>query len=272
MPPKMTDTELGLFTRYVADISGIALDESKRYLLESRLDDLMREQRCATFAELYGRARAGADKALENRIVDAVSTHETSFFRDAKMYDLIKHKLVPDLLGEDVKKPLKIWSAACSNGQEAYSLTMILQEILFDLSRSGVSILGTDISEGSVNAANRGEYTPLELGRGLDPRLQTKHFRRVGAAYRIADELRAVCRFQVDNLLAPKTTGPFDIILCRNVLIYFAAADKATVIKNLLARLKRTGFLLVGATESLLGITDRVKRLEYHGAAYYAPV
>jgi chemotaxis protein methyltransferase CheR len=267
----MTDGELSLFTKYVADLSGISLDASKRYLLESRLDDIMREQRCTTFSELYTRAKSTAGKPLERRIVDAISTNETFFFRDAKTFDLIKHKLVPDLLGDDLRRPIRIWSAACSTGQEAYSLTIALKEILFDLATSRVTILGTDISEAVVNTANRGEYTPLELGRGLDPKLQAKYFRAVGGGvHRVADELRGVCRFEVDNLLAPRTQGPFDIVLCRNVLIYFSGADKATVVKNLLARLKKTGFLLVGATESLLGVTDRVKRLEYHGATYYA--
>jgi chemotaxis protein methyltransferase CheR len=272
MPPRMTDGELSLFTRYVADLSGIALDQSKRYLLESRLEDLLREAGCASYADLYKRAKGGGDRSLERRIVDAVSTNETFFFRDAKAFDLIKHKLVPELMGDDPRRPLKIWSAASSTGQEAYTLTMALKDILFDLSATRLSIVGTDISEAAVNAANRGEYTTLELSRGLDAKLQAKHFRKLGAAYRINDELRSVCRFQVDNLLAPATAGPFDIILCRNVLIYFTAQDKATVVKNLLARLKRPGFLLVGATESLLGVTDRVRRQEFHGSTYYTPL
>jgi len=272
MTARMSDSELALFRRYVADLSGISLDEGKRYLLESRLDGLLQQEHCATFTELYGRARAGADKALERRIVDAVSTNETFFFRDPKTFELIKHKLVPDLLGAAVQKSVKIWSAASSTGQEAYSVAMVLKEILFDLRSSQISILGTDISEAAVNAANRGEFTALELARGLDPKLQAKHFQKVAGTQRIADELRGICRFRVDNLLAPRTEGPFDIILCRNVLYYFSPEDRLRVVNNLLGRLKKTGALIVGATESLLGVTDRVRRLAFHDATYYQPI
>lgn len=265
---RMTPQELTQFSEYVGTLSGIQLDANKRYLLESRLGEVLEQSRLPSFAELYKRARGG-DRLLERKIVDAISTNETFFFRDQKVFDLIKHKLVPDLLGENLQKPLNIWSAASSTGQEAYSIAIGLEEILFDLSRSRVRIHGTDISEAAVNAANRGEYSALELSRGLDARMQQKHFRMVLGRMKIRDELRSICRFQVDNLLAPRSVGPFDIILCRNVLIYFSAQDKARVVDNLLKRLRKDGFLIVGATESLLGVTDRLRRVEYHGAAYY---
>jgi chemotaxis protein methyltransferase CheR len=265
----MNDRDLMLFTQYVASLSGIRLDSSKKYLLESRLDDLMRESSCATYADLYALARADASRALERKIVDAVSTNETFFFRDPKIFELLKTKLVPDLLGEQLDRPLAFWSAASSTGQEAYTLAMVLEQILFDLSKTKIRVTGTDISEAAVNTANRCEYTQHEVGRGLDAKLVSKYFTRWGAHFKVRDDLRAICRFSVDNLLAPKTTGPFDVILCRNVLIYFSAADKAKVVDNLVSRLKKGGALIVGGTESLLGVTERVRRLEHHGASYY---
>jgi chemotaxis protein methyltransferase CheR len=263
----MNDRDLMLFTQYVASLSGIRLDSSKKYLLESRLDDLMRESKCATYADLYALARADTSRVLERKIVDAVSTNETFFFRDPKIFELLKTKLVPELLGEQVDRPLAFWSAASSTGQEAYTLAMVLEQILFDLSKTKIRVTGTDISEAAVNTANRCEYTQHEVGRGLDAKLVSKYFTRWGAHFKVRDDLRAICRFSVDNLLTPKTTGPFDVILCRNVLIYFSAADKAKVVDNLVSRLKKGGALIVGGTESLLGVTERVRRLEHHGAS-----
>ncbi len=268
MPVSMSEQEVEQFAQYVASRCGIQLDQSKRYLLEGRLADVLSALELRTYAELYARARAG-DKDVERRIIDAVSTNETFFFRDPKTFDLLKHKLIPEALGDKPYAPLSIWSAACSTGQEAYSVCMVLQEILFDLSKSKVKVIGTDVSEGAVTAANRGEFSPLEVSRGLSAAQIGKHFTSVGARYRIADPIRGLCQFRVDNLLRPATTGPFDIVLCRNVLIYFSAPDRGKVVANLLSRMSPRGALLVGATESLLGVTDRVKRKEFHGASYY---
>ena len=268
MPLSMSDPELALYVRWVQELTGIALDAQKRYLLEGRLHEVLAETGCGSYEALYRRGHAG-DRAIERRVIDAISTNETSFFRDAKFFELIRHKLVPERLGDDLKRRLSIWSAAASTGQEAYTIAMSLEEILFDLSRCNVTIVGTDISEAAVNAANKAEFGQLEIERGLDPRRIAKHFTRVGPRYKVRDELRAICQFRVDNLLAPRTTGPFDVVLCRNVLIYFSAADKAKVVGHLLARLKPGGALIIGATESLLGVTDRLRRLEFHGAPYY---
>lgn len=269
MPTPMNDRDLMLFTQYVAAVSGIRLDSGKRYLLESRLDDVMRDCRCASYAELYQKARAEPGRGLEKKIIDAVSTNETFFFRDPKVFELLKTKLVPEVLGDDPGRPMEIWSAASSTGQEAYSIAMVLEQILFDLTKVRVRVHGTDISEAAVNAANRCEYSSLEVSRGLDSALVNRYFVRWGTGYKVRDDLRSICRFQVDNLLSPATKGPFDVILCRNVLIYFSATDKAKVLENLLARLKKGGALIVGGTESLLGVTDKLRRLEHRGAAYY---
>ena len=264
----MTDEELALFAQFVAAASGICLDRDKRYLLEGRLDEIATQLGCRTFADLHAKTRT--DGAVARRVIDAISTHETSFFRDNKVFDLVKHKLVPDLLGATPQKPLAIWSAASSTGQEAYSLAMSLEEILFDLSKCRIRILGSDISEAAVNAANRAEFSELEVNRGLDARRIAKYFTQVQGRYRVRDDLRALCRFEVDNLLRPRAKGPFDVILCRNVLIYFSKEDKAKALNNVLALLKKDGYLIVGATESLLGATERVRRLDFHGSSYYA--
>lgn len=265
---QMSDTELKLLSALVLEHSGIALDASKRYLLEGRLSGLVQELGLQSFAALHARA-VKPDREVQRRIIDAISTQETSFFRDPKAFDLLRHKLIPDLLGEDVRAPVSIWSAASSTGQEAYTLCIVLKELLSDLSACRVRILGTDISESAVNAANRGEFSALEVKRGLDERRIGAAFTKSGERFRVRDELRALCRFQRDNLLAPATQGPFDLILCRNVLIYFSGEDKARVVRQLVSRLKPGGALLVGATESLLEVARDLQRREFHGASYY---
>lgn len=267
MALRVSEPELTAFAAWVKDRSGIFLDAGKAYLLEGRLGALAERAGCDTVTQLQARARE--DPGLASRIIEALSTNETSFFRDRKVFDLIKNKLVPDLLGADPRKPLAIWSAASSTGQEAYSVAMALEQILFDLAKVNVRVRGTDISEAVVNVANKAEYGAADVARGLEPKELTKYFTRVGDKHRIRDDLRLVCRFEVDNLIAPRMHGPFDLILCRNVLIYFDVPDRKRVVENLLRQLKPGGALLFGATDSVLDLSPRLKRAEYHGVAYY---
>jgi chemotaxis protein methyltransferase CheR len=269
MPPAMTDQELAEFKGYVYGLTGIQLDASKKYLLETRLQDLATELGGVSYRDILGRARS--DPKLERRVVDAVSTNETFFFRDRKYFDLIKFKLLPELLGDNLKRPLTIWSAASSTGQEAYSLAMVLKELLFDLGQCRVRILGTDVSEAVVNAANKGDFTAFDLQRGLVEPEVAKYFVKVGDRFRIRDELRSICRFQTDNLLGtqPPFPGRAEIVLLRNVLIYFSEADRQRVLERILKIMAPDGFLIVGAAEAILGLTDRLMREEFRGAVYY---
>ncbi len=269
MPPPMTDQELASFKDYIYGLTGIQLDASKKYLLETRLQDIEGELGGKGYGEVLRQARQ--DPRLERRVVDAVSTNETFFFRDRKYFDLIKFKLLPELFGDNTKRPLTIWSAASSTGQEAYSLTMVLKELLFDLSQTRVRILGTDISEAVVNAANKGDFTAFDLQRGLTQSEVAKYFVKMGDRFRVSDELRSVCRFQTDNLLGtrPPFPGRAEIVLLRNVLIYFSEADRKRVLDRILKVMAPEGFLIVGAAESILPLTDRLVREEFRGAVYY---
>jgi chemotaxis protein methyltransferase CheR len=262
----MTGADVALFSAYVARLSGIVLDERKRYLLESRLGDVLRDSGCATWSELLARATTRAGSALERRIVDAVSTHETFFFREPKTFDALRADLAPAALARAGGRPIEIWSAGCSTGQEAYSIAITLAPIL---AGRPARILGSDISEAAVASASRGEFTALEIGRGLDAATLARSFTRAGSSYVAAPELRALCRFEVDNLLAPRARGPFDLVFCRNVLIYFSPADKQRALDAILDRLAPDGALVMGASESILAATDRVRRVESRGATYY---
>jgi chemotaxis protein methyltransferase CheR len=272
MPLAMTDKEFALLAAWVRAASGNALGPDKRYLMEARLDDLREEAGCATWGELHQAllsADRTGDRALGRKAIDCITTHETFFFRDKKTYELFKLKLIPELLGDDLGKPVAIWSAACSTGQESYSLAMALEEILFDLSKCRIRIFGTDLSEAAVMAANKGEFNKTEMGRGLDERQIGKYFVRAGERYKVRDDLRGLCRFQVDNLLTNRPLGPFDVVFCRNVLIYFAPDDRRLVVESLARTMRRGSVLLLGATENLAGVSDRFKAMEYRGANYY---
>ncbi len=269
MAMPMPERDFVLFTQYVAQLCGMSFDETKRYLFEARLDAVRRDLGFANYLDLLDAARADTTEAIGRIVVDAVSTHETSFFRDEKVFELMRHRIVPELLGADPYAPLSIWSAGCSAGQESYSVAMVLESILFDLAKAKVRIHGSDLSERAVNAANLGEFTLHEVGRGLDARHLTRYFTPKDRNFRIRDDLRSICRFEVENILAPHAKGPFDIILCRNVLIYFALDQKRTIVANLVKRLRQGGVLVVGATESLIGVSDELRRVEENGASYY---
>ncbi|MBK8014220.1 MAG: protein-glutamate O-methyltransferase CheR [Deltaproteobacteria bacterium] len=264
----VSDDELRMLADYVYSLTGIQLDADKRYLVEGRLEPLLSDSPRSTYAELCARAKAG-DHRLQRAIVDAISTHETSFFRDRKVFELLSHKIFPEFFGTDTKRPMSIWSAACSTGQEAYTVGMVLESILFKLEDVRVRILGTDISSFAVDAANRGLYLKSEIERGLSNREVEKYFTEVKGMYRVRDDLRSLCQFRVDNLLSPAARAPHDIILCRNVLIYFGDKEKKTVLDTLTARLKPDGILLVGATESILRFSPKLVRRDFRGAVYY---
>jgi chemotaxis protein methyltransferase CheR len=269
MPLAMTDQELTSFKEYIYGLTGIQLDGSKKYLLETRLHDIEAELGSKGYGEILRQAKT--DPRIERRVVDAVSTNETFFFRDRKYFDLVKFKLLPELFGDNTKRPLTIWSAASSTGQEAYSLSMVLKELLFDLLSARVRIIGTDISEAVVNAANKGDFTAFDLQRGLSEAEIGKYFVKMGDRFRVSDELRSICRFQADNLLGaqPPFRGRAEIVLLRNVLIYFSETDRKRAIERILKVMAPDGFLIVGAAESILSITDRLVREEFRGAVYY---
>jgi chemotaxis protein methyltransferase CheR len=269
----ITPVDLDRIAELMRRESGVVLDQSKAYLLESRLQPVLRLLGLQDYASLW-RAASGTDARARFLLVDALSTHETSFFRDSKPFDLLRHKLIPDMLANDPRRSVRIWSAACSSGQEAYSIAISLKEILFDLTEYHVQVIGTDISDGSVGLASKGEYSSFEVNRGLTPDHLRKHFDDLGnGRFKIKDELRSVASFRRSNLLQMDLMlGRFDIIFCRNVAIYFGKEDRDRLFLRLSQSLNPGGALIVGSTESLLDIPHLYRRNEFHGAVYYEPV
>lgn len=271
---KVSLEELRLFAAYIHELCGIILDESKAYLIESRLAPLMQELGCKDYRELYFRAKHDLTRAIPNRIVDAITTNETSFFRDRSPFELLKYKLIPDHVDRITKagspKTLSIWSAAASTGQEIYSIAITLSEILPDLPQWRTRLLGTDISDSAIAQASYGKYNRVEIERGLPPGQLQQYFNPQGTFWRIKDEIRAMASFQKLNLMDPFTgVGRFDLIFCRNVAIYFTPENRTKLFDRIANQLNPHGVLVIGSTESLLGVSSRYVRREYHNAVFY---
>jgi chemotaxis protein methyltransferase CheR len=263
-----------VWSRYIQEISGIHLDETKGYLVETRLGRLLPESGAANFSELFHKVKTDATAKLRGKIIEAITTNETSFFRDVTPFDLLRHKLIPDLIdrrkANGARVPLRIWSAACSTGQEAYSTAIVLKELLGDLTRYDIRILGTDISNKAVAQASYGEYSHLELERGLPREMLIRYFTASGERWKVRDEIRGLASFRTMNLLEPFTfPSPFDIIFCRNVAIYFTEADKTRLFRNLARYLAKDGCLIIGSTESISGLCPELEPKRYLRAVFY---
>ena len=261
---KLSSDEIKLITKYIYDNSGIHLDESKKYLLETRLNTLVQEQGCSSYLEFLQKAKADASRNIERKIIDAISTNETLFFRDIGPFQLLQHKIFPELIdarapkAAGMKTPLKIWSAASSTGQELYSVAIVLQELLGDLSKYAVKLLGTDISDAAVAQASSGKFNKFEIERGLPRDKLTRYFSPSGQTWKVCDQLRAMVNFRKFNLMHPFTgLGKFDVVLCRNVAIYFTLEDRKKLFNRIADVLEPDGYLIIGSTESLTGICPR---------------
>ncbi len=271
----ITTDEVTLWSRYIQQSCGIVLDQSKAYLLETRLGGLMRETGASGFGDLFYKTRSESTGALRGKIVDAITTNETSFFRDTSPFDLLRHKLIPELIDRRNQlgiRPvsIRIWSAACSTGQEVYTIGLVLKDLLGNLGGYDIRILGTDISNRAVAAASRGHFSDLEIGRGLPVQAAQKYFQREGSEWKVNDEIRALATFRKMNLLEPFSFPvPFDIIFCRNVAIYFSEQDRQRLFNNLGQCMARDGALIVGSTESLTGLCPALAPRRYLRTVFY---
>ena len=273
---KITPSELNLIAQYIHEISGIYLDQSKSYLFETRLGSIAEAHGCRSYQEFYNKAKKDPTKNIERQIIDAISTNETLFFRDKGPFELLQHKLLPEIIDRrtpkvpSLKTNVRIWSAASSTGQELYSIAIIIKELLRDLSRYGITLLGTDISDSAVSQASYGKYNKFEIERGLDQRYLQRYFTLFGDSWKIKDEIRAMVNFRKLNLMAPfSALGKFDIIFCRNVAIYFTLEDRKKLFNWIADSLVDDGFLIIGSTESLSGVCPRFIPKRHLRAIFY---
>lgn len=274
---KITSDEIKILSNYIYNISGIVIDQKKIYFLEARLGGLVEKQGCSSYSELYHQARADINKSLERKIIDAITTNETLFFRDTAPFELLQHKILPDLIDKKSAKSssllpisIRIWNAGCSTGQEVYSIAIVLNEFLRDLKRFNIRLLGTDISDAAITQASYGQYNKFEIERGLSWDKLMKYFSTNGSSWKIKDEIRTMAVFEKQNLMLPFTgLAKFDIIFCRNVAIYFSLEDQKKLFSKIADVLKSDGYLIIGSTESLIGVCPRFVRKRYLRSVFY---
>lgn len=250
--------------------SGLSLSLEKRYLVESRLGILCRRRGISGLDALVRSLRLGNERELECAVVEAMTTNETLFFRDRMPFDLFRDVILPETLAANAgKRSLRIWCAAVSSGQEAYSLAMILDEMAGRLAGWTVEIIGTDISAEILERARGGLYSRFEVQRGLPIQLLLKYFKPEGDKWRIAERIRNMVELKPHNLLEPSEhLGQFDVIFCRNVLIYFDVPTKAKVMAALAQRLAPDGAFILGAAETVIGITTTIVPDKQHRGLY----
>ena len=241
--------------------SGITLGPDKHYLLQNRLQPILQVQGISNLAALVERLRAGA-ASLVQEVVELMTTNETLFFRDSKTFDHLAAEALPQAAAaRPAEQPVRIWSAGASCGQEAYSVAMTVAENPALLGGRPVRILGTDIATGPLGRARTGTYTQFEIQRGLAARRLLRHFDRVQDGWQIHQQLREMCQFTVRNLLEdPAPLGLFDIVFCRNVLIYFAEPTKRVVLAALAGQLAPHGWLYLGCAETAAGLCPELEQ------------
>jgi chemotaxis protein methyltransferase CheR len=274
---KITPEEIKMLSHYIYTISGISLDDKKAYLIETRLRGIIEKNGFLSYAELCQKAKADQSKTLERKIVDAVTTNETLFFRDKAPFEMFRYKIMPDLIDTRTSRSsgimptgIRIWSAACSTGQEIYSLAIILRELLPNPNKYNIRLLGTDISDEAIAQASYGQYNKFEVERGLDNEILQRYFNRNSNHWKIRDDIRAMAVFKKFNLMEPFIgIGKFDIVFCRNVAIYFTLEDRKRLFEKIAGVLEPDGYLIIGSTESLTGICSRFEPKRHLRSVFY---
>jgi chemotaxis protein methyltransferase CheR len=247
----MMDADFTAVQQFIGQRTGIVLPPEKRYLVETRLDPVARQLQLPSLAALVARLRQ------REPLIEKVITNETLFFRDKQPFEIIRETILPKLIrARRGQGRIRFWCAACSSGQEPYSIAMILDELRPQLAGLTLEILATDISEKVLEQARSGVFSQFEVQRGLPVRQLLKHFTQEGNRWRINSDLGKAITFQAGNLLMPfRHLGTFDMILCRNVMIYFAEATKRDILKRLSEALAPDGSLMLGGAETVLGLS-----------------
>jgi chemotaxis protein methyltransferase CheR len=255
--------------QHVYSQAGIVLEEDKHYLFESRLTPIVRQLGLGSINDLCALIQATGEPEVGRRVVEAMTTNETYFFRDPVHYEAIRTVLLPRLKeGRRDTRKLRFWSAAASTGQEAYSLAMLLLDDA--LSDWNIQILGTDFSSQVLERARSGKYQQIEVNRGLPAALLVKYFRRSGVDWQLSELVRSMARFETMDLRkSMRALGPFDLVFCRNVLIYFDAGTRKDILKELHGTLFRGGWLLLGGAETAFGVEEWFERQTVGSATVY---
>lgn len=276
MTDSITLNEFKLLRDLIEESCGIALGEEKAYLIETRLVGLMTENGCADYGEFYRLVAGSSNHLLRDKIVDAMTTNETLWFRDGHPFAILREKLLP-ALGEELRAGnrfrIRIWSGASSTGQEAYSIAMAIHEFCAanpSLRPEQFEIMASDISPSALFLAKGGRYDEASLNRGLGGERRDRFFHPEGKVWVVNDEVKRLVTFRKFNLQDPmESLGHFDIVFLRYVCIYFSDALKRQIYSGIAKLLAPDGYLLISAVESLRGLSDAFVQLSHAGGSYY---
>ena len=266
----MNIDDFNLVAKILKDRSGLVLGSDKAYLLESRLNPVARKYDLAGVDDLAAMIRTGGNEKLLVDITEAMTTNESFFFRDQKPFDQFRDLVLPYMLDHRSQaKTLRIWCAACSSGQEPYSLAMLLKEQAAGLAGWTVEILATDLSQEILTKAKEGVYSQFEVQRGLPVRHLVKYFKQDGERWQISDEIRSMVSFKSHNLLQqPQGLQQVDVVFCRNVLIYFDPETKTRTLESVSEVMAEDGFLFLGGAETVLGVSERFQLIPGQRGVY----
>jgi chemotaxis protein methyltransferase CheR len=265
------DSDFNFVRRLLRERAAIVLDDGKQYLVDNRLSTLARREGLASAQDVIDRLRAAPCGPLQRKVIEAMATTETLFFRDGKPYEALRNTILPELRRlRAAERTLQIWSCACSSGQEPYSIGMVLREHFPDLGGWNLRLLATDISSEMLTRSRTGRYSQLEVNRGVPQPLLAKYFDKVGPDWQIRSELRRMVEFRELNLAGPwAAMPPVDLIMLRNVLIYFDVETKRQILGKMRKLLRPDGFLILGTAETTTNLEDRFELVRSDGTAYY---
>jgi chemotaxis protein methyltransferase CheR len=267
----MTPDDFEFIRKLLLNSSAIVLEPGKEYLVDTRLAPLVRKLELGSITDLVARLRAPGSFGLATQVVEALVTSETSFFRDVHPFESLKKTVLPDLIGRRAgERTLTIWCTASSTGQEPYSLTMLLREHFPELRAWNVLLLATDLSREVLARAREGKYNQIEVNRGLPAALLVKYFEQHGTQWQFKEEMRRLVDFRELNLSQPWPALPrMDLILNRNVMIYFDVATKKSILSRIARVLRPDGYLLLGGAETTFNLDDSFQRVEALKAGFY---
>jgi chemotaxis protein methyltransferase CheR len=267
----MTDQDFEAVRRLLREHSAIVLGADKQYLVEGRLAPLVRQWSLASVGELLNQLRSQPDNGLQRQIVEALVTSESSFFRDHHPFEALRKAVLPDLIGRRrSQRRLDIWCAACATGQEPYSIAILIREHFPELAGWKVGLLGTDLSREVLARAREGRFNQIEVNRGLPASLLVKHFEQHGTDWQLKPAIRNAVEFREMNLARPwPALQRMDLILVRNVMIYFDVETKKTILSRVARLLQPDGYLLLGGAETTLNLDESFRRVEPLKSGFY---
>ena len=267
----MTDQDFDFLRGLLKAHCAVHLEPGKQYLVESRLAPIVHQMNLGTISDLVRRIRAQPCPTLSTRIVEALMTKETSFFRDQHPFDTLRKTVLPELLQRrGQERTLNIWCAACSTGQEPYSLAILIREHFPELAGWKVKLLASDLSGEVLARAREGKYHQLEINRGLPLSLRAKYFEQHGSTWQLSSKIRGMVEFQEINLVGSWPVLPrMDLVLLRNVMIYFDVDKKKAILNRIARVLRPDGYLLLGGAESTINLADCFRRREDLKSGFY---